>query len=496
MAKNITIAEGSQAKNFSNVAKIRTNVIGGGTQNWVPEDEAGMYANLGVAEITKNGTYKASDENLDGFSQVAVSVQPKTKTKTITKNGTYKASKDKVDGYSEISVQVPTEGGGGDPTLVTKEITENGTYNASDDSADGYSSVTVNVSGGSIGGETVTATALEDLQAGDKVYIKGGYSDSMTLLGNISEGGTSGFVIYDGSEYLYFVKNNDIYRKTIANIGVPNTAELSFHDNTYNHHFDGNETCVGGKLARYPITGGSAVFSAITNNILAIGGAGKVGGEEFNGLLASAAGMVTERNELLNAIQYYYSNRQGGTFGYQDINGVSFGDRYWADKVTKLMVGTPASFEGYDLSASFPSADFDAKFRACHPVGNYMIILWDGRVYAVQIGTTNVQDLGVTYTASSYDDITHNYNSSRLIITTDTETIIIDSGLNVKKFNTVLRKSYIVGDYIVRGSNHDIYSFVSGRTMSKTGDKSTDSMGICQGNVSKNNTGTAVILFS
>lgn len=145
MSKSITISEGSQAKNFMSVSKLRTNLIGGGTQNWVPEDEAGMYANLGVAEIDKNGTYKASDEDLDGFSQVNVSVQPKTKTKTITKNGTYKASKDKVDGYSEVSVQVPTGGSG---ELVTKNITENGTYNASDDNADGYSSVTVNVSGG------------------------------------------------------------------------------------------------------------------------------------------------------------------------------------------------------------------------------------------------------------------------------------------------------------------------------------------------------------
>ena len=162
MSKNVTISEGSQAKNFMSVSKIRTNLIGGGTQNWVPEDEAGMYANLGVAEIDKNGTYKASDENLDGFSEVAVSVQPKTTTLTVTKNGTYKASKKKVDGFSEVSVQVP-EGGGGE--LVTKDITENGTYNASDDNADGYSSVTVNVSGGgSLITKNITANGTYNAQ--------------------------------------------------------------------------------------------------------------------------------------------------------------------------------------------------------------------------------------------------------------------------------------------------------------------------------------------
>jgi hypothetical protein len=64
-------------------------------------------------------------------------------TKTITANGTYKASDDNADGYSEITVNVPT--GGGDATLIEKEITENGEYDASDDGADGYSKVTVNV---------------------------------------------------------------------------------------------------------------------------------------------------------------------------------------------------------------------------------------------------------------------------------------------------------------------------------------------------------------
>ena len=67
MSKNITIAEGTQAKNFNNVAKIRTNLIGGGTQNWVPEDEAGKYAELEDISISENGTHYADDEGVDGF---------------------------------------------------------------------------------------------------------------------------------------------------------------------------------------------------------------------------------------------------------------------------------------------------------------------------------------------------------------------------------------------------------------------------------------------
>jgi hypothetical protein len=57
-------------------------------------------------------------------------------TKTITANGTYNASSDNADGYSQVSVNVP---------LTTKSITANGTYNASSDNAAGYSQVSVNV---------------------------------------------------------------------------------------------------------------------------------------------------------------------------------------------------------------------------------------------------------------------------------------------------------------------------------------------------------------
>ena len=112
MSKNITIAEGTQAKNFNGVSKIRTNVIGGGTQNWIPEDEAGRYANLEEISIDENGTYRASDEGLDGFSKVTVNVpesggvEPRLITKTITQNGTYNADSDGADGYSQVIVSV------------------------------------------------------------------------------------------------------------------------------------------------------------------------------------------------------------------------------------------------------------------------------------------------------------------------------------------------------------------------------------------------------
>lgn len=140
MSKNITIAEGTQARNFNNVHKLRTNLIDGGTQYWVPEDEAGAYAKMSEKSITANGTYRASDDNKDGFSQVTVNVQPKVTSKTISENGRYYANNDGYDGYSSVEVNVSSGG-----SLITKDITENGLYSASSEGAYGYSQVNVNV---------------------------------------------------------------------------------------------------------------------------------------------------------------------------------------------------------------------------------------------------------------------------------------------------------------------------------------------------------------
>ena len=49
--------------------KLKTNLVGGGTCLWVPEDET----TLGTKIITENGTYKASDDGYYGYSEVTVS---------------------------------------------------------------------------------------------------------------------------------------------------------------------------------------------------------------------------------------------------------------------------------------------------------------------------------------------------------------------------------------------------------------------------------------
>lgn len=71
--------------------------------------DMGSPAKLGTKSITVNGTYNASSDNLDGFSQVSVNVPGATLgTKSITENGTYNASSDNLDGYSQVIVDVAT----------------------------------------------------------------------------------------------------------------------------------------------------------------------------------------------------------------------------------------------------------------------------------------------------------------------------------------------------------------------------------------------------
>lgn len=67
MSKNITIQEGGVAKQLT-VDKLKTDIVGGGSCLWVPEDEV----QLTTKHISENGTYKASADGYYGYSEVTV----------------------------------------------------------------------------------------------------------------------------------------------------------------------------------------------------------------------------------------------------------------------------------------------------------------------------------------------------------------------------------------------------------------------------------------
>lgn len=61
---------------------------------------------LGTLEATENKIYKASDEDLEGYSQVTVNVQPNLQIKSVTVNGIVEPDEG-YDGLSEVTVNVP-----------------------------------------------------------------------------------------------------------------------------------------------------------------------------------------------------------------------------------------------------------------------------------------------------------------------------------------------------------------------------------------------------
>lgn len=68
MSKNISIQEGGLAKQIT-ADKLKTNLVGGGSCLWVPEESI----NLGTKHISENGTFRANDDGYLGYSEVTVS---------------------------------------------------------------------------------------------------------------------------------------------------------------------------------------------------------------------------------------------------------------------------------------------------------------------------------------------------------------------------------------------------------------------------------------
>ena len=89
----VTVIENDVRKNY--VLQNGAYVVGGD-----------IPSVLGTLEATENKTYNASDENLEGYSQVTVNVQPNLQTKSVTVNGTVEPDEG-YDGLSGVTVNVP-----------------------------------------------------------------------------------------------------------------------------------------------------------------------------------------------------------------------------------------------------------------------------------------------------------------------------------------------------------------------------------------------------
>lgn len=150
-------------------------------------------------------------------------------TKTITQNGTYNATDDNLDGYSEVTVNVS---GGVTPTGTKQiSITQNGTT-TEDVTNYANAEITVNVSGG--GGYTLDDLATGTQPSGDLVFgsvnIGAGAFQSKTAITSISGGvlsvGSNGF---NGCSNMVSANLSSITGQ-INNSAFANCTKLEFAD--------------------------------------------------------------------------------------------------------------------------------------------------------------------------------------------------------------------------------------------------------------------------
>ena len=181
--------------------------------------------------VSENGDYVPDEGH--AYTTVSVDVQPTLKTKTITSLGTFKASDDDAYGFSEVTVSLSSGGsGGGDQSLniITKDISSSdlpdearaATFKASDDEALGYSEVTVDVTG-------KLGTLDEDIDPINSQYTflasdDGLYGYDKVVINIVESQGPFTVEFWDGSTRLQIV--NDIYRgQTAVCTNIPTPAE-------------------------------------------------------------------------------------------------------------------------------------------------------------------------------------------------------------------------------------------------------------------------------
>lgn len=153
MSKSITIKEGGQDRTLT-VDKLRTALSGGGSCLWIPEDSA----KLGTKTINENGTYKASDDSLYGYSEVTV-------------RGVGVASGKDNDGHDVVAYTDP----------VTGKIT-------TESSPESISIVTPPTKTAYLEGETIDFTGLtvRALMGDGSAYDAEGYPGGMIPIGELT----------------------------------------------------------------------------------------------------------------------------------------------------------------------------------------------------------------------------------------------------------------------------------------------------------------------
>lgn len=279
-------------------------------------------ANLGEKTITENGTYLPSDDNLDGYSSVTVSVpESDLGPKTITENGTYSPTDDDLDGYSGVTVSVPAA------TFTTKTITQNGSYSAEDENADGYSTVVVNVETANLDSKVITENGIyvasdDELDGYSAVNVNIPTPAAPTLIEKtITQNGT-----YDAED-----DNADGYSSVIVNTPVVGDLLQLMEDNSSDNKI--------------------TLSDALLNS-----GAEKIRAYGFYKLFANSITL----NDILEIGSYAFYNAQCGNVSFPNCETV------------KSYAFASATIESFDFSSVETIEDHG--FDSCYFPNNYMVI--------------------------------------------------------------------------------------------------------------------------
>lgn len=460
--------------------------------------------------IIEKGQSVSSSDTFRSYGDKIRAITPNLSTKAITANGTYKASDEQKDGYSEVSVNVPISG-----NIGTLSVTENGTYNSSDEQLDGYSSVTVNVSGGGGGpqGTPVTARALVDLSTNDTVYVMDNSSGGQAQETSLPDGFSvySDTFAYDGT-YVYFTKSSDD-RKIVYRVQKDN---LTASPQTYYTSTAAVE--LYRNLMNYVDESAPSTYRYIKN--LVTGATLKVS--------KTAYGWGTTNNYPSGFTQFYFrAVDTSGTRRNTDIQTLTPNTSFVAGNGTAY-----STFENVNVRASdyqlyrsnssagtksWPSSD-KAAANGYNVIGNYLITIGNTNnptpyeVRYTEIGTTEVNKFvnpltqqTLVVSGSPVDwNVGWNSEGTKLFVCLGNNGVaIIDTNLRVKVYSNIATplsntayKCRMFHRYFYSGfalydlGDEDV-------VMSKPASKSSPGqLGYVQQGVQAGQTGTAIILFS
>ena len=389
--------------------------------------------------------------------------------------------------------------------LIEKNVTSNGTYSANDDGAEGYSEVKVNVPGGVnihyIG--EVQAMAVEDIGAGDCVYIEATSTGQATLVNtSLTNAYTNAGFASDGSG-IFFVDNTDgkIYSVPFNNLMA--TPSL-FIDDVKGKYY--------ANLARRYI---SYMDSSNQGYFLHAGNTTPLLYLNANRNFSFAS---KNYNNFGNTDGKWRELDNGSELPWQQASAPSSCDKvvyisgsYW---VTLENQGGISRVRKYHTNNMITRATVDVKVRstAWMMFGHKLVGYKEtdnslGYVDIDESGTSltwtpildqNGNAVVSSGTPNSYpqfnDDANYiwcNLNNNGIaIVGNDMKAVVYDIITNANTYSQML------GEYFVANSSHVYYLGLT-YTMGKTHDKThIGSLGYVNTDVESSTTGTAYILFS